>query len=80
MIGLDTQSEEKVRNVTSPSHKVESREVLDSGEKHSLANTVQFEIELISMSTYSETSGIEKTWLTKIVTTDGTKSAILMQF
>ena len=32
------------------------------------------------MSTYSETSGIEKTWLTKIVTTDGTKSAILMQF
>ena len=41
MIGLDTQSEEKVRNVTSPSHKVESREVLDSGEKHSLANTVQ---------------------------------------
>ena len=29
------------------------------------------------MSTDSKTSGIEKTWLTKIVTTDGTKSAIL---
>ena len=43
MIGLDTQSEGKVRNVTSPSHKVESREVLDLGEKHSLANTVQLE-------------------------------------
>ena len=32
------------------------------------------------MSTYSKTSGIEQTWLTNIVTTDGTKSAILMQF
>ena len=41
MVGLVTQSEEKSRNVTSPSHKVESKEVLDSGEKYSLANTVQ---------------------------------------
>ena len=41
MIGLVTQSEGKVRNVTSPSHQVESKEVLDSGEKHNLANTVQ---------------------------------------
>ena len=32
------------------------------------------------MSTYSKTNGIEKTWLTKIVMTDGTKSALLMQF
>ena len=41
MVGLVAQSEERFRNVTSPSHKVESKEVLDSGEKHSLANTVQ---------------------------------------
>ena len=34
IVGLVTQSEGKVRNVTSPSHQVESKEVLDSGEKH----------------------------------------------
>ena len=34
MLGLVAQSEGKVRSVTSPSHKVESKEVLDSGEKH----------------------------------------------
>ena len=39
IIGLVTISEGKVRNVTSPSHQVESKEVLDLGEKLHLVNT-----------------------------------------
>ena len=64
MVGLVTQSEERFRNVTSPSHKVESKEVLDSGEKYSLANTVQLKSKQFQCLPYSKTSGIEKTWLT----------------
>ena len=45
IIGLVAQSEGKVRNVTSPSHQVESREVLDLGEKTHLANTGTIEID-----------------------------------
>ena len=45
MIGLVTQSEGKVRNVTSLSHQVESKEVLDLGEKTHLANTGTIEID-----------------------------------
>ena len=81
IVGLVTQSEGKVRNVTSPSHKVESEEVLDSGENTHLANTGAIEIEVnFNCLLTVRLVVIEKTWLTKTVTTDGTKSAILMQF
>ena len=76
MIGFVSQSQRKVRNVTSPRRKVESNEVLDSGGKQGVDNAVQLKSKWLPCLITVRLVNREN-MVTKTVTTDGAKSAVL---